>query len=299
MTVATWPEADVPVVSPPACAVHAIVGTLTSAASKLPRRPEPARTQMAGGDEPIHDSHVSTVTGTNISNRPGAPLLAIRDLATGYGAGAVLQNIDLDVFPDEVVALLGANGAGKSTLLRAASGMLPGISGEILWQGERLPSHAQPHKIVMMGLSHLPEGRGSFPDLTVMENLTMGTFAAGDRREGKLDAQQDLEVVFGHFPKLSDRLAQLAGSLSRGEQQMLAIGRALLSRPRLLMMDEQWLGLAPVISQQVFEIVRDIASAGVPILLVECLPRHSLWKVLKSMAWLPASATRSTQSSRG
>ncbi|MCW2763292.1 MAG: hypothetical protein JWR85_3493 [Marmoricola sp.] len=201
-------------------------------------------------------------------------LLALSGVTAGYGVDPVLRDLDLTVGCGEVVALLGANGAGKSTVLRVISGVIVADSGTIEWAGESLagwPNH-RPAATARAGIGHIPEGRGVFPDLTVRENLEMGAFAAP---EGKI-TEADLETVFGHFPILRDRLAQLAGTLSGGEQQMLAIGRALVSRPRLLMLDEPSLGLAPLISQQVFDIIRSIADTGVSILLVEQNARASL-----------------------
>jgi ABC-type branched-subunit amino acid transport system ATPase component/ABC-type branched-subunit amino acid transport system permease subunit len=211
----------------------------------------------------------------------GAPVVARRDqlltlsgVTAGYGVDPVLRDLDLTVGRGEVVALLGANGAGKSTVLRVISGVIRADSGSIEWAGEPLagwPNH-RPAATARAGIGHIPEGRGVFPDLTVRENLEMGAFAAPD---GKV-TDAELDTVFGHFPILRDRLTQLAGTLSGGEQQMLAIGRALVSRPRLLMLDEPSLGLAPLISQQVFDIIRSIADTGVSILLVEQNARASL-----------------------
>jgi ABC-type branched-subunit amino acid transport system permease subunit/ABC-type branched-subunit amino acid transport system ATPase component len=186
-------------------------------------------------------------------------LLTLSGVTAGYGVDPVLRDLHLSVGRGEVVALLGANGAGKSTVLRVISGVIPADAGSI-----SLAARA--------GIGHIPEGRGVFPDLTVKENLDMGAFGA----PGRTVAAEDLEMVFGHFPVLRDRLTQLAGTLSGGEQQMLAIGRALISRPRLLMLDEPSLGLAPLISQQVFDIIRSIADTGVSILLVEQNARASL-----------------------
>lgn len=190
------------------------------------------------------------------------PLLEVRGLTAGYGHNVVLNSIDLAIRPGEVVALLGANGAGKSTLLRTISGALACTEGAVYWSGKRIPH--TPHRVARVGISHVPEGRGIFPDLTVKENLMMGTFGSGTK-----PSTDDWARVYEHFPLLKERMEQRAGTLSGGQQQMLAIGRALLGRPRLLMLDEPSLGLAPVIREQVFEILRDIAGLGVSILLVE------------------------------
>jgi ABC-type branched-subunit amino acid transport system permease subunit/ABC-type branched-subunit amino acid transport system ATPase component len=202
------------------------------------------------------------------------PVLELRGIRAGYGVEPVLRGVDLVIGEGEVVALLGANGAGKSTVLRAISGVVPLEAGSMTWAGEQLPSWPKhsPASAARAGLGHVPEGRGVFPDLSVRENLLTGRFAA---ESGSID-DADLQAVFGHFPKLQDRLGQLAGTLSGGEQQMLAIGRALIARPRLLMLDEPSLGLAPLVSQQVFDILGDIARTGVSILLVEQNARASL-----------------------
>lgn len=216
----------------------------------------------------------SAVALAPTSNVPADSLLTLSGVTAGYGVDPVLRDLDLSVGRGEVVALLGANGAGKSTVLRVISGVIPADSGTISWAGEALEGwpHHRPADSARAGIGHIPEGRGVFPDLTVKENLEMGAFAAPERQV----ADEDLEVVFGHFPILRDRLGQLAGTLSGGEQQMLAIGRALVSRPRLLMLDEPSLGLSPLISQNVFEIIRSIADSGVSILLVEQNARASL-----------------------
>ncbi|GAA0989601.1 High-affinity branched-chain amino acid transport ATP-binding protein LivF [Nocardioides aquaticus] len=209
------------------------------------------------------------------SDRQGSEaLLRLVGVSAGYGVEPVLRELDLTVGKGEIVALLGANGAGKSTVLRTISGVIPADSGDLSWEGEPLsgwPRH-QAAASARRGIGHIPEGRGIFPDLTVKENLDLGSFAAPSRSV----SPEDLERVLGYFPILGDRLGQLAGTLSGGEQQMLAIARALLSRPRLLMLDEPSLGLAPLISQQVFNMMRTIADSGVSILLVEQNARASL-----------------------
>ena len=202
------------------------------------------------------------------------PILELSGISAGYGVEPVLRDVDLVVGEGEVVALLGANGAGKSTVLRAISGVIPLDGGTMTWAGERLPDWPRHSPVAAAGegIGHIPEARGIFPDLTVQENLRTGAFATAD---GTVD-KETLERVFGHFPILRDRLSQPAGTLSGGEQQMLAIGRALIAKPRLLMLDEPSLGLSPLISQQVFKILGDIAASGVSILLVEQNARASL-----------------------
>jgi branched-chain amino acid transport system ATP-binding protein len=191
-------------------------------------------------------------------------MLEIKDLHVYYGGIHALDGISIKVEQGEVVAIIGANGAGKSTTLRAVSGILRPASGDVRFRGESLlPVPA--HKIVERGLSHVPEGRRIFANLTVMENLEMGAYA----RKDKGGIQQDLEVVFHHFPRLKERLGQIGGTLSGGEQQMLAIARGLMAKPRLLVMDEPSMGLAPLLVREIFSIIENINREGVTILLVE------------------------------
>jgi branched-chain amino acid transport system ATP-binding protein len=192
----------------------------------------------------------------------GPALLELRDLRVFYGAIEALKGVSLTVGEGEVVALLGANGAGKSTTLKAASGMLGPRSGEVLLRGERvdgIPSH----ELVRFGIGHVPEGRRVFPRMTVLENLQMGAFRL--RRPDPAD----LDRVFTLFPVLAARRKQVGGTLSGGEQQMLAIGRALMGKPELLLLDEPSMGLAPLIVQQIFEILKEINVQGTTLLLVE------------------------------
>lgn len=202
----------------------------------------------------------------------GVVLLRVDQVNAGYEAGHVLRDFSMSVHEGEVVALLGANGAGKSTLLRAVSGLIPVTDGTIEWAGETIRGRRlrTPHAIARAGICHVPEGRGIFPDLTVEENLTMGTFAQTDNSTDERSRMLDM------FPVLGERLRQRAGTLSGGQQQMLAIARALIGQPRLLMLDEPSLGLAPVVSEQVFASLRDIARSGVSILLVEQNARAAL-----------------------
>jgi branched-chain amino acid transport system ATP-binding protein len=192
-------------------------------------------------------------------------MLEVKNLTVNYGAIRALRGISLQVGQGEIVTLIGANGAGKTTTLRAISGLLRSQEGEILYQGRdiaRLPAH----QIVQLGLSQVPEGRMVFANLTVLENLMMGAFLQRDRRlvEGEMD------YVFGIFPRLKERLRQIAGTLSGGEQQMLAIGRALMSRPKFLMLDEPSLGIAPILVKTIFEKIVEInRQRGLTILLVE------------------------------
>ncbi len=191
-------------------------------------------------------------------------LLTIDNITTYYGKGQALRGLSVNVDEGEIVALLGANGAGKSTTLLTVSGIVRPHEGTIIYQNKVI-NKEKPSEIVKMGIAHCPEGRALFPDMTVEDNLNLGAFLRTDREE----IQEDLERVFGHFPRLKDRLKQLSGSMSGGEQQMLAIGRALMSRPILLMMDELSLGLSPILVEQMFEIIQNINKEGVSVLIVE------------------------------
>jgi branched-chain amino acid transport system ATP-binding protein len=190
-------------------------------------------------------------------------MLELRDVTVSYGMITALKGISLTVERGEIVALIGANGAGKSTTLMSISGIAALRSGAVTYDGRTI-SGRPAHEIVRMGISQVPEGRRIFSRMTVRENLEMGAFSR-DRRE----TAEDLERVFGMFPVLSERKGQLGGTLSGGEQQMLAIGRALMSRPKLLLLDEPSLGLAPIIVSRIFKIVKEINAQGTTILLVE------------------------------
>jgi branched-chain amino acid transport system ATP-binding protein len=191
-------------------------------------------------------------------------LLAVSDLHVHYGGIHAIKGISFTVEEGEIVTLIGANGAGKTTTLRAISGLVKASKGHIAFRGQRI-SNLAPHLIVASGLAHAPEGRGIFPNLTVNENLDIGAFL---RRDSAAVAK-DKEHALSLFPRIKERLAQNAGTLSGGEQQMLAIARALMARPKLLLLDEPSLGLAPQIVQHIFKIVRTIAADGTTILLVE------------------------------
>jgi branched-chain amino acid transport system ATP-binding protein len=199
-------------------------------------------------------------------------LLKVEDLHIFYGSIEALKGISLEVSEGEIVTVLGANGAGKSTLLRAISGLLPIRNGNIQLRGEKL-NKVQAYEIVIKGISHAPEGRKVFITLTVEENLNLGAYT--HRKDAKVitDAK---ERVFNLFPILKARRNQLAGTLSGGEQQMLSIGRALMSTPRILLLDEPSLGLAPLLVRQIFQIIREINDQGVSILLVEQNARKAL-----------------------
>ena len=192
-------------------------------------------------------------------------LLDIKDLKVSYGKIEAIKGITLNVSQGEIVTLVGANGAGKTTLLKTISGILKPSNGVIKFEGKDIQSIA-PHDRVLAGLCQAPEGRGIFPGMTVLENLEMGKYS---RPEWKKELQEDLDRVYTLFPRLKERQGQAGGTLSGGEQQMLSIGRALMARPRLLLLDEPSMGLAPMFIQQIFKIIREIQTQGVSILLVE------------------------------
>ncbi|MFE3546166.1 ABC transporter ATP-binding protein [Nocardia sp. NPDC059177] len=187
-------------------------------------------------------------------------------MVVNYGRIEALHGISLSVSPGELVTLLGANGAGKTTTMRALSGLLPLTSGRILFQGKDITA-MKAHDRVVEGLIQAPEGRGVFPGMTVLENLDMGCY--GRPFEQKTEYQQTLDWIFELFPRLAERRKQVGGTLSGGEQQMLAIGRALMARPKLLLLDEPSMGLAPMVIQQIFRIISEINRQGTTVLLVE------------------------------
>ncbi|HQA11054.1 ABC transporter ATP-binding protein [Zoogloea sp.] len=192
------------------------------------------------------------------------PILQLRDVKVAYGAIEAVKGIDLELAAGELVSLIGANGAGKTTTLNAIAGTLGISAGELLYDGKRIEK-LPAHKRLRQGLALVPEGRGIFTRLTVEENLRMGAYCRRDS-----DAiEADLERVFAMLPRVKERLQQVAGTLSGGEQQMVAIGRALLSRPKLLLLDEPSMGLAPLVVEKIFEVIRSVAAEGVTILLVE------------------------------
>jgi branched-chain amino acid transport system ATP-binding protein len=191
-------------------------------------------------------------------------ILRLDDVHTYYGSIHALKGISLEVGEKEIVTLIGANGAGKSTTLRSINGLNHPRNGSIHFQGRDITDEAA-HEIVKMGISQSPEGRKLFPRMSVLENLQMGAFQRG----GRGSQREDLERVYSLFPRLAERKHQKAGTLSGGEQQMVAIGRALMAHPKLLMLDEPSMGLAPIFVEKIFEIVREINQQGTPILLVE------------------------------
>ena len=191
-------------------------------------------------------------------------MLKINDLHVSYGGIRALRGVDLEVPDGKIVTLIGANGAGKSTLLRTISGLVKADSGSITYDGEELLGKPI-NKVLEKGIAQVPEGRRVFADMTVLENLKIGAYL----RKDKAEIEKDIQWVYSLFPRLEERNWQLAGTLSGGEQQMLAVGRALMSRPKVLMMDEPSLGLAPLVVQGIFDIIRTINQQGVTVLLIE------------------------------
>jgi len=198
-------------------------------------------------------------------------VLKVRDLSVHYGKIRAVRNIDMDIEKGEIVSLIGANGAGKSTTLRALSGLTKQASGSIEFEGRSITGWSA-KAIVEAGLSHCPEGRQIFPRMSVMENLELGAYT----RKDKKNLQPEYDRIFEYFPVLAQRRTQLGGTLSGGEQQMLAIGRALMSKPKLLLLDEPSLGLAPLLVEKIFEIIQSINREGMTVLLIE----QNAWQAL-------------------
>lgn len=190
-------------------------------------------------------------------------LVSIKNLSAGYGFVEVLRDVSIEIEAREIVAVLGSNGVGKTTLNNTLSGLIAPKTGEIIFDGN-LVSGKSPSEIVEMGLIHVPEGRKLFPNLTVKDNLELGSY-----RRGKSERQKNLDEVLAIFPKLAERIGQQAGTLSGGEQQMVAIGRGLMGNPKLLILDEPSLGLSPLLVEQMFELIKRINQQGITILLVE------------------------------
>lgn len=191
-------------------------------------------------------------------------MLSIKDLQVYYGAINAIKGISFDVEQGEIIALIGANGAGKTTILHTITGLVQAKHGSVMFGGKDL-TKTPAHKIVSMGMAHVPEGRRVFAQLSVLENLMLGAYT----RKDKAEIQESLKHVFKRFPRLEERRGQMAGTLSGGEQQMLAMGRALMSHPELLMLDEPSMGLAPILVDQIFDIIKELHAAGTTILLVE------------------------------
>ena len=191
-------------------------------------------------------------------------MLEIKDLEVYYGVIQAIKGISFEVNEGEVIALIGANGAGKTTTLQTITGMIPAKKGHVIFDGvdiTKIPGH----KIVPMGMAHVPEGRRVFAQLSVYDNLMLGAYTRKDKKE----IEETLQMVYDHFPRLKERRAQMAGTLSGGEQQMLAMGRALMSKPRIILMDEPSMGLSPIFVAEIFEIIKEISASGTTVLLVE------------------------------
>ncbi len=191
-------------------------------------------------------------------------MLEIKDLEVSYGMIAAIKGVSFEVNEGEVIALIGANGAGKTTILHTITGLIKAKAGSIVFDGHDL-TKTPAHKIVELGMAHVPEGRRIFSQLTVLENLKLGAYT----RKDKDGIAEDLETVYSRFPRLAERKKQIAGTLSGGEQQMLAMGRALMSKPRIIVMDEPSMGLSPILVSEIFDIIQSINSTGVTVLLVE------------------------------
>jgi len=215
---------------------------------------------------PERDAQTAPAPEVPTAPQPGGNdvILEVTDMHTYYGSIHALKGITIDVREGEIVTLIGANGAGKSTTLRSINGLNRPRRGSIRFQGKDITNDA-PHNIVKMGVAQSPEGRKLFPRMSVLENLQMGAFQRTDRA----NIREDLDRVYHLFPRLNERKTQRAGTLSGGEQQMVAMGRALMARPKLLMLDEPSMGLAPIFVEKIFEIVQEINQQGTPILLVE------------------------------
>jgi branched-chain amino acid transport system ATP-binding protein len=199
------------------------------------------------------------------------PMLEVENLEAGYGPIRALDKVSIQVAEGELVAIIGANGAGKTTLLMAISGVVPVRGGQVRFEG-RPVTGLEPHQIVRLGIGHAPEGRRIFPRLSVRENLELGGFTRSDRAE----MRRDIDEVCGMFPVLGSRMGQMGGTLSGGEQQMLALGRALVGRPRLLLLDEPSLGLAPLVVAKIFEVIAGLSARGIAVVLVEQNARAAL-----------------------
>lgn len=207
---------------------------------------------------------MTTMASPTLRGNGAAPLLVIDDLYVSYGAISAVKGISLCVYPGEIVTLIGGNGAGKSTTMRSISGLLKPKKGSINFEGKDITG-MRGNEVAKLGIAQSPEGRRIFPRMTVHENLELGAFM----RRDKAGIQEDIERVFSLFPRLKERIAQKAGTMSGGEQQMLAMGRALMSRPRLLLLDEPSMGLAPLLVETVFETIKTVNAQGTTVLLVE------------------------------
>ena len=191
-------------------------------------------------------------------------MLEVKDLQVSYGMIQAIKGISFEVNQGEVIALIGANGAGKTTILHTVTGLLASKAGSIMFEGQDI-TKVPAHKIVSMGMAHVPEGRRVFAQLSVYDNLKMGAYTRTDKNE----IEESLEMVYKRFPRLEERKNQMAGTLSGGEQQMLAMGRALMSKPKIILMDEPSMGLSPIFVNEIFNIIQDVSASGTTVLLVE------------------------------
>ena len=191
-------------------------------------------------------------------------MLSVNNLQVHYGMIQAIKDVSFEVNEGEVIALIGANGAGKTTILHTVSGLLQPTNGSVIFEGQDI-TKIPAHKIVSLGMAHVPEGRRVFAQLTVLENLKLGAYTRKDKNE----MEETLKMIYKRFPRLEERKNQIAGTLSGGEQQMLAMGRALMSHPKIILMDEPSMGLSPIFVEEVFKIIRDISAEGVTVLLVE------------------------------
>ena len=191
-------------------------------------------------------------------------MLSVNNLQVHYGMIQAIKDVSFEVNEGEVIALIGANGAGKTTILHTVSGLLQPTKGSVIFEGQDI-TKVPAHKIVSLGMAHVPEGRRVFAQLTVLENLKLGAYTRKDKNE----MEETLQMIYRRFPRLEERKNQIAGTLSGGEQQMLAMGRALMSHPKIVLMDEPSMGLSPIFVEEVFKIIRDISAEGVTVLLVE------------------------------
>ena len=219
--------------------------------------------------------------------------LEIKDLRVHYGKIEAIKGISITVNQGEIVTLIGANGAGKTTILKTISGLIAPTSGQILFDGEDI-QNIPAFKRVDLGISQAPEGRGIFPGMTVLENLEMGKYI---RKNRKAEMREDLERVFTLFPRLQERRTQMGGTLSGGEQQMLAIGRALMARPKLILLDEPSMGLAPMMIQNIFRIITEINNQGVTVLLVEQNAQQALKRAHRAYVLEVGSVTKEAKAS--
>ena len=191
-------------------------------------------------------------------------MLSVKDLEVHYGMIKAIKGVSFDVNQGEVIALIGANGAGKTTILHTVSGLLQPSKGSVIFEGQDI-TKIPAHKIVSLGMAHVPEGRRVFSQLTVLENLKLGAYTRKDKNE----MEETLKMIYKRFPRLEERKNQISGTLSGGEQQMLAMGRALMSHPKIILMDEPSMGLSPIFVEEIFNIIRDISASGTTVLLVE------------------------------